>query len=156
MKKYSIFFAIIFYLVAILTISVDAIRCLYPSYCFFESLLYSIIIPILFSIISYSFLDKKIKIKSRLIRFFLLFIMIYLALIFGNNFVYKFILRKMIDFYEIEISKYAEEYNILLNVLINDTYNMFLYFLGLIYGFISSLCYFIFIKIKNNFWGRKE
>ena len=82
--------------------------------------------------------------------------MIYLALIFGNNFVYKFILRKMIDFYEIEISKYAEEYNILLNVLINDTYNMFLYFLGLIYGFISSLCYFIFIKIKNNFWGRKE
>lgn len=156
MKKYSIFFAIIFYLVAILIISVDAIRCLYPNYGNFESLLYSIIIPILFSIISYSFLDKKIKIKNKLIRFFLLFIMIYFALIFGNNFVYKFILRKMIDFCEIEIIKYTEEYNILLDVLINDTYNMFLYILGLFYSFISCLCYFIFIKIKNNFWRKSE
>lgn len=156
MKKYSIFFVIIFYLVAILIVSVDAIRCLYPNYGNFESLLYTIIIPILFSIISYSILDKKIKIRNKLIRFVLLFIMIYFALIFGNNFVFKFILRKMIDFCESEIKKYREEYNILLAVLVNDTYNMFLYILGLFYSFISCLCYFIFIKIKNNFLKKNK
>ena len=77
--------------------------------------------------------------------------MIYFALILGNNFVYKFILKKIIWFYEVNEKVNCIEYEMLWMNLINDTSNTFLYILGIFYSLLSCLCYFLFIKIQYLF-----
>ena len=107
-----------------------------------------VVISLLLTIISFNLMMKFKEIKLEWVKYILLFLMAYFALVFGANFVFDFVAKKLMIYYKtVNRIKYEE----LWQIYVNDTRRNFLYFFGLFYSAIATLVNFLVIKIlKRN------
>ena len=108
----------------------------------------NVIISLFLTIVSFNLMMKFKEIKLEWLKYFLLFLMSYFALVFGANFVFDLVIEKRMIHYEtINNAKYEE----LWQIYVNDTRRNFLYIFGLFYSAIATFMYFLVIKIlKKN------
>ncbi len=132
-------FSIILYIVSILLFSLMAIGIKGSD---------DVIISLLLTIMSFNLLMKFKEIKLEWVKYIFLFLMAYFALVFGANFVFDYVIKKLMIHYEtIDNAKYEE----LWQIYINDTRRNFLYIFGLLYSAIATLVNFLVIKIFKSF-----
>lgn len=104
----------------------------------------NVIISLLLAIISFHFMTKFKEIKIEWVKYILLFLMAYFALVFGANFVFDFVAEKMMIHYE---AIDGEKFEKLWNIYVNDTRRNFLYIFGLFYSAVATCSYFLVLKI---------
>ena len=132
-------FSIILYIVSILLFSLMTIGIKGSD---------DVIISLLLTIMSFNLLMKFKEIKLEWVKYIFLFLMAYFALVFGANFVFDYVIKKLMIHYEtIDNAKYEE----LWQIYINDTRRNFLYIFGLLYSAIATLVNFLVIKIFKSF-----
>ncbi|MBP5328542.1 MAG: hypothetical protein J6Y75_01425 [Spirochaetaceae bacterium] len=104
----------------------------------------NVIFSLFLSIMSFSLLMKFKEIKTEREKYSLLFLIAYSALVYGANFVFDFVIeRLMIQYKTINNAKYEE----LWQIYVNDNGRNFLIFFGLFYSAIATFMYFLVIKI---------
>lgn len=104
----------------------------------------NVIISLLLAIISFHFMTKFKEIKIEWVKYILLFLMAYFALVFGANFVFDFVAEKLMIYYE---AIDGEKFEKLWNIYVNDTRRNFLYIFGLFYSAVATCSHFLVLKI---------
>jgi hypothetical protein len=75
--------------------------------------------------------------------------MIYFALIIGNNNVFDYVLKMIINFYENHNLTESDKYEKMWSLWTNDLSRNLMYFFGILYSFFGTLVYILVVRIKK-------
>lgn len=73
--------------------------------------------------------------------------MTYIALVFGNNNLFDFIVKKLFQYYEYNNLTESYQYEKLWNIWANDLSRNLMYVYAFFYSLLTTLFFFIFVKI---------
>ncbi|MBR2461778.1 MAG: hypothetical protein IKB33_01460 [Spirochaetaceae bacterium] len=73
--------------------------------------------------------------------------MTYIALVFGNNNLFDFIVKKLFQYYEYNNLTESYQYEKLWNIWANDLSRNLMYVYAFFYSLLTTLIFFIFVKI---------
>jgi hypothetical protein len=142
-KEIYLLFSLFLYIVNILLFSLIAIGIKKAD---------NVIISLFLTIMSFNFMMKFKDIKIEWLKYILLFLMAYFALVFRANFVFDFVVEKLMIYYEaINEEKYEE----LWNIYVNDTSRNFLYIFGLFYSAFATWLNFLILKVLKRIKQKK-
>jgi len=79
--------------------------------------------------------------------YIILFFMTYIALVFGNNNLFDFIVKKLFQYYEYNNLTESYQYEKLWNIWANDLSRNLMYVYAFFYSLLTTLIFFIFVKI---------
>lgn len=144
-KVFYLFLSVLFYSFAILVIGLTPLYVINRHFWIFGEPIFSIIC----SIISYVFLMKVLKLKHQFVKYLILFIMIYIALIVGSNQIHDYVLKKLFLMFEKNGMTNSEQYENLWSMWSNDLSRNLMYFFGLFYSLFSTGLTFLFMYIIN-------
>lgn len=150
-KVFYLFLSVLFYSFAILVIGLTPLYVINRHFWIFGEPFFSIIC----SIISYVFLMKIFEIKNVIIKFLVLFIMTYLALVLGANPIHDYVLKKLFLMFEKNGMTNSEQYENLWSMWSNDLSRNLMYFFGLFYSLFSTGLTFLFMYIINKIKQKK-
>ena len=151
-KFFYLFLSIAFYIFALLMIGLTPLYVINRHFWIFGEPFFSIIC----SIISYVFLIKIIEIKNMFIKFLVLFIMTYLALVLGANPIHDYILERLLLFFEEKGMANSKESLKLWDLWSNDLSRNLMYFFGLLYSLFSTGLTFLSMYIINKIKQKKK
>ena len=154
-KVFYLFLSILFYSFAILVIGLTPLCVLYNCILLFGDPIYNYCFSIVLSIISFFFLMKVFTLKHQFVKYLILFIMIYIALIVGSNQIHDYVLKKLFLMFEKNGMTNSEQYENLWSMWSNDLSRNLMYFFGLFYSLFSTSLTFLFMYIINKIKQKK-
>lgn len=151
-KMYTLVLSFFLYMSAIILYALEPLKLLFnKDYIIFDANTLCIIL----TMFSFFCLIKSIQIKKTYLLYTILFIMIYFALIIGNNNVFDYVLKKLIKYYEEQNLINSEQYEKLWDIWSNDLSRNLMYFFAIFYSFFATFIYFLLRILKNVFTRRK-
>ena len=75
--------------------------------------------------------------------------MIYFALIIGNNNVFDYVLKRILNFYENHNLTESDKYEKMWSLWTNDLSRNLMYFFGILYSFFGTLVYILVVRLKK-------
>lgn len=106
----------------------------------------------IFTMLSHFLLFHRFQDKKGMkFTYIILFFMTYIALVLGNHPVYDFAMRRVLQYYRNNNLTESYQYELLHNEWIWDTDRTFIVVLGFFYSLLTTLIYFIFVKILRIF-----
>lgn len=145
-QKFLFFVSILSYMFAILLHGLEPVLFLFErNYIYFNSN----ILCVLFTMISFYLITNSFQIKRKRFSYTLLLIMIYFALIIGNNNVFDYVLKRILNFYENHNLTESDKYEKMWSLWTNDLSRNLMYFFGILYSFFGTLVYILVVRLKK-------
>lgn len=144
-KYFYLFFSIFSYCVALLMYVLAPVLILNESNIELSELN---IFCCIFTMLSCFFLTHRFQGKKGIkFIYIILFFMTYIALVFGNNNLFDFIVKKLFQYYEYNNLTESYQYEKLWNIWANDLSRNLMYVYAFFYSLLTTLFFFIFVKI---------
>lgn len=142
---------ILFFIISILIIGLLPLRIRHPNVALFGDSIYNYSLSFILTNISFYMFMKVKEIHKVIIRYLLLFLMVYFVLVFSSNCVFDFTLRKIIGWYEKNSLTNTTEYAQLWVIWSNDLSRNAMYFWGILYSILAVTIYFGTMLLKSKF-----